>query len=81
MPYEQGGVPIAALAWGLDVSLGGTTTDLEGSAIKRDWVGPKEATAKLEAIHLYRALYGVVVAHLLFLASLLGAMIVSGHYL
>ena len=76
--YEQGGAPISALAWGLNISLGGAVQDISGAAIKGDWVGPEGATAQLNHKHLRRALYLNVVAHILFMASLLGAYIWSG---
>lgn len=75
--YEQGGFPLSAMAWTLNVSLGGSAQDLSGSAIKGEWVGPSGATAKVKHAHLKRALYISVMAHLLFLASLGGAYLWS----
>lgn len=72
--YDQGGWPVTAMAFSLNVSLGGPATDLEGSVIKRDWVGPANATAQLENGHLRRAIYLTLMAQMLFLASLLGAL-------
>lgn len=77
--YAEGGAPVTAMAWALKVSLGGATQDHEGSAIKRGWAGPTGATAQLEAKHLHRALYITVMAHLLFLAALLGAILLNGY--
>lgn len=77
--YDEGGAAVTAMAHALSVSLGGATQDLEGSAIKRGWAGPEKATAKLEAKHLHRAIYILVMAHLLFLAMLLGAVVIEGH--
>ncbi len=77
--YQQGGAPVTAMAYALKVSLGGATQDHEGSAIQRGWAGPEGATAKLEAGHLRRALYITVMAHLLFLAGLLAAIVLHGH--
>lgn len=77
-PYEQGGAPVSALAWALNVSLGGAVQDLSGSALKGEWVGPKGATARLNHKHLRRALYINVMAHILFIAALLGAYMWSG---
>ena len=76
--YEQGGFPISALAWGLNVSLGGPAQDLKGDAIKNTWVGPKGATAKNDHKHLRRAIYVNVIAHILFIGVLLGMYIWSG---
>lgn len=77
--YEEGGMPVTTLAYALDVSLGGPSKDLEGSAIQRHWAGPEKATAKLTARHVYRGLYLVFIAHILLLVSLLGAIVISGH--
>jgi adenosylcobinamide-phosphate synthase len=77
-PYNEGGLPVTAMAHALKVSLGGPANDLDGSALKRQWVGPDGATAKLEAGHLRRALYIVLMADLLLVASLLGALVWGG---
>lgn len=76
--YAEGGLPVTAMANALDVSLGGPTIDLRGSAIKRGWVGPKGATAQLGAGHLRRALYIAIMAHLLLLAGMGGCLILVG---
>lgn len=75
--YAEGGLPMTAAAYALKVSLGGPSTDLDGNVIKRGWIGPANATAQLEAKHLHRAGYICFMAHLLFLASLLGALVFS----
>ena len=72
-PYEQGGFPVTALAWALSVNLGGPAKDIDGSTLKKTWVGPKGASAKLDHVHLKRAIYINVVAHLLFCCALLVA--------
>lgn len=77
-PYAEGGLPVTAMAYALDVILGGPVTDLDGSALKRVWVGPKDATAQLQAGHLRRALYISLMAHLLLVASMLGGMLWLG---
>lgn len=76
--YEQGGFALSALAWSLNVSLGGPAKDLKGDAIKNSWVGPETATAKNDHKHLRRAIYINVMAHILFIASLLGMYVWSG---
>lgn len=75
-PYEQGGLPVTAMAHSLNVSLGGPVTDLDGSVLKRAWVGPPGATAQLDAGHLRRALYISLMAYLLLIAALCGGMMV-----
>ncbi|PZQ46564.1 MAG: adenosylcobinamide-phosphate synthase [Micavibrio aeruginosavorus] len=77
--YFQGGSPVTAMAYALKVSLGGATQDVDGSAIKRGWAGPDGATAKLDAKHLHRALYILVMAHLLFLGAVLSLVVLRGH--
>lgn len=72
--YGEGGLPMTAAAYALNVSLGGPTLSLDGFTIKRGWVGPKNATAQLNAKHLHRVVYISFMAHLLFLASLGGAL-------
>jgi len=76
--YEQGGFALSALAWSLNVSLGGPAQDLKGDAIKNTWVGPEGATAKNDHKHLRRAIYINVMAHILFVATLLGMYVWSG---
>jgi adenosylcobinamide-phosphate synthase len=73
--YEQGGLPVTAMAHALDVSLGGPVTDLDGSAIKREWVGPSNATAKLESGHLRRAIYIILMAYMLFIVSVMSTVL------
>jgi len=76
--YEQGGFALSALAWCLNVSLGGPAQDLKGDAIKNTWVGPEGATAKNDHKHLRRAIYINVIAHILFIATLLSLYVWSG---
>lgn len=76
--YEQGGFVLSALAFALNVSLGGSYKSLSGGAVKAGWVGPDGASAKIDHGHLRRALLIVFVAHLLFVCALLAAYIWSG---
>jgi len=69
-PYAEGGLPVTAMAESLHVALNGPAVDLDGRTMKRAWVGPEGATARLDAGHLRRALYISLMAHLLFLVSL-----------
>ena len=78
VPYEQGGVVLSAMAWPLGVSLGGPMQDIKGSSLKKAWVGPKDASAQVEAHHLKRAIIMNIIAHLLFILSLLVAYIYAG---
>jgi adenosylcobinamide-phosphate synthase len=78
-PYAEGGAALTAMAWSLNVSLGGPAQDMNGSALTRAWVGPDGATARLEPGHLRRALYIVLMAWLLLMAGLAGAMIAESN--
>ncbi len=73
--YPQGGLPLSVMAWSLNVSLGGAFQDISGSAMKGEWIGPKNATAKNDHKHLRRGMYINVIGHLLFLLALGGAYI------
>lgn len=66
-PYAEGGAALRAMAWCLNISLGGPRVDLDGSTIKKRWIGPPDATAQLKPIHLHRAAYISGIAQLLFL--------------
>ena len=79
-PYSEGGYPVTALAWGLNVSLGGPAKDLNGSALKKKWVGPQGATAKIEPYHMKRALYTTAMAQLLFVVALLAAYLWGSYF-
>ena len=61
------------MAWALNLSLGGASQDISGSAIKADWIGPSGASAKVDHKHLRRAIYLNAIAHIIFIAALLGA--------
>jgi len=73
--YEEGGLPLTAAAFALNISLGGPTVDLGGGKIPRNWVGPEGATARLESAHLHRVSYISFIAHLLWLLGLGSALI------
>lgn len=75
--YEEGGYPVTVAAYSLNTTLGGPTTDLDGKAINRSWVGPSGASAKLDSKHLHRVSYICFMAHLLFLLGLLCAWLYS----
>lgn len=75
--YAQGGLPVTALAYALNVTLGGPVHDLDGRALQRAWIGPDKATAQLEAAHMKRALYLVMVAYLLLVLALMACMLLA----
>lgn len=70
MPYHQGGGALTVFAHALNVKLGGAVSDLSGSAIKNEWVGPNKASAKVPYSTLQQGLYLIVMAHLVFLLVL-----------
>ncbi|MGB0718910.1 MAG: cobalamin biosynthesis protein [Bdellovibrionales bacterium] len=76
--YAQGGFALSAMAWSLNLSLGGPSQDLNGDAIKAPWVGPDKATAKNDHKHLRRAIIINVLAHIVFIAVLLGMYLWAG---
>lgn len=76
--YEQGGPALAALAWPLEVMIGGPVQDVSGAMLQNGWVGPEGVSARLDHKHLRRAIYVHFMACLLFLAVLGGAYIASG---
>jgi len=69
-PYEEGGVALSALVWPLQIIVGGAVQDLTGYLIKKAWIGPEGATAKVEHYHLKRAIVANVIAHLFFVLIL-----------
>lgn len=80
VPYEQGGVMLSALAWSLGVSLGGPVKDMSGETLGKVWIGPKNASAKVEAFNLKRGIVINISAHLIYLLSLSSAYVYSGHF-
>lgn len=79
--YEQHGLTVSAMAWPLNVSLGGPIQDLTGKMYKRAWIGPEGASAQLERHHLKRAIFLNVVAHLLYFVALLTAYVYAVKFL
>lgn len=77
-PYIEGGLPLTAMAYALGVTLGGPAVDLDGRSLQRAWIGPEKASAQLDPGHLRRGLYLVMVAYLLLILSLAGAMLWGG---
>lgn len=72
--YGEGGLPLTALAWGLGISLGGPVEDIDGSVLKRAWVGSGKSTAKVEIHHLRIAIYLSIMAHVLAFSLLLAGV-------
>lgn len=78
-PYAEGGLPLTTLAWGLGISLGGPIEDVDGSVLKRSWVGASSSTARLERHHLRIAIYLNVMAFVLVAALLIGGVLIWRH--
>ncbi len=74
-PYNEGGLVVTALAWALNVSLGGPVVDRDGSTLKKSWVGSKNASAKVDKSHLKQAIYMSIMAHVLLLSLLVAALL------
>lgn len=79
-PYYEGGLVITAMAWALNVSLGGPVQDVDGSTLKRDWVGPKGATARIHKSHLKQAIYMSIMAYVLLLSMIVGGLLYTKLY-
>ena len=75
-PSLEGGLPLTITAFTLNASLGGAVIDVDGSALPQKFVGPAGATAKVDAALLKQACYLGAMAHLLWLAVLLGLLMV-----
>lgn len=74
-PYAEGGLPLTAMSYALDVSLGGPVEDVSGSVLKRAWVGSPSSTARVERHHLRQAIYmGIMAFVVLFFFVVLGAL-------
>lgn len=80
-PYYQGGLPLTALAWHKNVVLGGPVKDIDGSALKNVWVGPEGASAKVDYKMLGIGIFTNFAAHILFLAALFCAYLISNNSL
>ncbi|MBI1300398.1 MAG: adenosylcobinamide-phosphate synthase [Alphaproteobacteria bacterium] len=69
--YTEGGAVTSALAWSLNISLGGPAADISGSTLPKKWVGPEGATAQLTHKYLKRAIFLTIVAQIIFVLALL----------
>ena len=70
-PYFEGGLVLSVFAWSLNVSLGGPVRDLGGGTIKKCWVGPEKASAKVGPHHLKRVLLTLLVSYAVCILTLL----------
>ncbi|MGE4314285.1 MAG: hypothetical protein AB7E85_08475 [Pseudobdellovibrionaceae bacterium] len=75
--YLEGGAALAAAAYALKVTFGGTRRDIEDVAIKLPWFGPNQASAKFEPEALKRVEYMLFTLHLL----LIGVTLFSAIFL
>lgn len=78
--YAEGGLPLTSLAWALGAALGGPVEDIHGSVLKRSWIGPAAATARLDRSHLRRAIYLSVMAHILTAVLLMAGLVCWKYY-
>ena len=79
-PYHEGGLPVTTTAWALKISLGGPVEDVDGSVLKKAWVGPKDASAKVDKGQLRRAVYLSVMAYVLLAGAMVGGIVLH-HFL
>lgn len=75
--YERGGYALAAVAWGLRITLAGPLTTRDGAVLEGEWVGPKGSTAQIQPMHLKLTLYWVMVTTLMIMAVLLLVVLAS----
>lgn len=75
-PYAEGGLPVTALAYAMNISIGGPVEDISGSVLKRSWVGPSNSTARLERVHLRHAVYLGIMAYVLVAAFMISGILV-----
>ena len=78
-PYFSGGQPLSVTAFALGIALGGAVTDLDGRKHNHPWTGGTHATAQIGPDQIRRALFLIVAAHLLFLAFLIGGIVIAGN--
>ena len=76
--YACGGWPVSAMAWALNVTLGGPMETLDGVKVRAAWVGPDKASAQVGHGHLRHALIIGVTAHLVLLLALCGGYLWGG---
>ncbi len=81
IPYEEGGIILSAVSWPLGISIGGPVQDISGHSLKKSWIGPEGASAKLNHKHLQRGIFINVIAHILLILALLVAYIYAGKVL
>ena len=74
-PYAEGGALVTIVAWAMNISLGGPVQDLDGSTLKRAWVGAPNATARVDKGHLRRAIYMSIMGYVLLVAALVGGIV------
>lgn len=63
--------PLSIMAHASNCSLGGKEKSYHGDMIEQPWYGPNKATAKIDKSTLTKALYLTLVAHLLFVFTLM----------
>lgn len=74
-PYAEGGISLTSLAYGLGVSLGGPVEDIDGSVLKRAWVGAEGSSARVDRHHLRMAIYLSIMAFAVLFAFVLAGAV------
>ncbi len=74
-PYNEGGLVMTITARALNISLGGPVQDVDGSTLKRAWVGSPTSSARLDRNHLNRAIYLSIMGYVLVAAALIAGLL------
>ena len=77
-PYFEGGVLLSMVAYATTLVFGGTVKDVTGIAIKRSWIGPDKASAKIDINSLRSIQYLIFTSFLLVVFSLLLLIVFKG---
>lgn len=74
-PYLSGGKTLQILSHSLSIAFGGAKKDPSGRILKREWVGPKGVSAKMNVDELKRVQYWIFASILVYLALLFANLV------
>ncbi|MAF67916.1 MAG: hypothetical protein CMH25_01030 [Micavibrio sp.] len=74
-PYLSGGKALQILSHSLSIAFGGAKKDPTGRILKREWVGPKGVSAKMNVDELKRVQYWIFASILVYLALLFANLV------
>lgn len=75
--YDSFGVIVAHIAGVLGITLGGPVRDIYGDVFMRNWIGPKESSARIDEIDRNRAALLFTISFVLIIGGLSGVLIVK----